>query len=71
MVKNRLFLLCGRHYLIGLVRLSNGDRAGAREHFQKPLDSKFYAQNVYRYARAYLARLKRDPEWPKWIEVKN
>src|SRR5262249_28176766 len=26
-------LLCGAHYVIGLVRLSNGDRAGAREHF--------------------------------------
>jgi tetratricopeptide (TPR) repeat protein len=68
--KNRV-LLCGRHYLIGLVRLSNGDRAGAREHFQKTLDTKFYTHNLYRYARAYLARLKRDPEWPKWIPVKK
>jgi hypothetical protein len=67
--KNRL-LLCGAHYVIGLVRLSEGDRAGAREHFQKALDTKVYAHNLYPYARAYLARLKRDPEWPRWIPVK-
>jgi hypothetical protein len=68
--KSRL-LLCGAHHVIGLVRLSDGDRAGAREHFQKALDTKFYAHTLYPYARAYLARLKRDPEWPKWIPVKN
>jgi tetratricopeptide (TPR) repeat protein len=64
-------LLCGTHYVIGLVRLSNGDRAGAREHFQKALDTKFYTHNLYPYARTYLARLKRNPEWPRWIPVKN
>jgi serine/threonine protein kinase/tetratricopeptide (TPR) repeat protein len=68
--KNRL-KLCGTHYVIGLVRLSNGDRVGAREHFQKALDTRFYAHNLYPYARAYLARLKRDETWPKWIEVKK
>jgi hypothetical protein len=51
--------------------LSDGDRAGAREHFQKSLDTKFYGNNAYPYARAFLARLNRDPEWPKWIPVKK
>jgi tetratricopeptide (TPR) repeat protein len=60
------------HYPVGLVRLSDGDRAGAREHLQKTLvDTKFYAAVLYPYARAYLARMKRDPEWPKWIPVKK
>jgi serine/threonine protein kinase/dienelactone hydrolase len=68
--KNPL-LLCPAHYVIGLNRLSDGDRAGAREHFQKVLDTKFYPHNVYPYARAFLARLKRDPEWPKWIPVQG
>jgi hypothetical protein len=63
--------LCGTHSLIGLVRLSDGDRAGAREHFQKALDTRFYTHNLYPYARAYLARLKHDPEWPRWIPVKK
>jgi hypothetical protein len=51
--------------------LSDGDRAGARAHFQKAVDTRFYAHNLYPYARAYLARLKRDPKWPKWIAVKK
>ena len=68
--KNRQ-TLCFTHYLIGMARLSDGDRAAAREHFQKTLDTKFYAHNVYPYARAYLARMKRDETWPKWIEVKK
>jgi hypothetical protein len=68
--KNRL-KLCGAHYSIGLVRLSKGDRAGAREHFQKTLDTKWYAHNLYPYARAFLARMKRDEKWPKWISVKK
>jgi tetratricopeptide (TPR) repeat protein len=66
--KNRLHL-CFCHYQVGLDRLSNGDRAGACEHFQKALDTKFYAAVIYPHARAYLARLKRDPEWPRWIPV--
>jgi hypothetical protein len=70
MEKHRL-TACTAHSLVGLVRLSNGDRAGAREHFQKALDTKFYANIQYPYARAYLARMKRDPEWPKWIPVKE
>jgi dienelactone hydrolase/tetratricopeptide (TPR) repeat protein len=66
-----LMLLCFCHYLVGLDRLSDGDRAGAREHFQKALDTKFYAAVIYPYVRAYLARLKRDPAWPKWIPVRG
>ena len=68
--KSRLFL-CRNHYIVGLNRLSDGDRAGAREHFQKALDTKFYSTNAYPYARSFLARMKRAPEWPKWIPVKN
>jgi tetratricopeptide (TPR) repeat protein len=68
--KNRM-TSCFAHHLVGLVRLSNGDRAGAGEHFQKALDTKIYANIQYPYARAYLARLKRDPEWPRWIPVKK
>ena len=40
-----------------------GDRAGARDHFQKTLDTKIFTHNVYPYARAFLARLKQDATW--------
>jgi hypothetical protein len=59
------------HYAVGLVKLSEGDRAGAREHFQKTVDSEFYSHPTFTYARAYLERLKRDEKWPKWIPVKK
>jgi tetratricopeptide (TPR) repeat protein len=66
-----VFSLIFTHYTVGLVRLSDGDRVGAKEHFQKVLDTKFRSHIVYPYARAYLARLNRDPKWPKWIPVKK
>jgi serine/threonine protein kinase len=68
---------CFGHYVIGLVRLSEGDRAGAQEHFQKSVDTNFYANIVYPYARVFLERLKRneklkrDEQWPRWIPVKE
>jgi tetratricopeptide (TPR) repeat protein len=63
--------LCTSHYLVGLERLMDGDRAGARDHFQKALDTRIYTHNTYPYARTFLARMDRDREWPKWIPVKK
>ena len=63
--------LCFAHFMIGEVRLSKGDRAGAREHFQKAVDTKFYANNLHPYARAFVARMDRNPKWPVWIPVKK
>jgi hypothetical protein len=71
MGKDGVHLMILSHYIVGLVRLSDGDRMGAKEHFQKVLDTKFYANVGYPYVRAYLARLNRDREWPKWIPVKK
>jgi serine/threonine protein kinase len=68
--KSRAYLSMA-HYAVGLVRLSEGDRTGARDHLQKTVDINFYSHPTYTYARAYLERLKRDPEWPKWIPVKK
>jgi hypothetical protein len=62
--------LCFAHYHIGLRRLADGDRDGARRHFQKVLDTKACGAIPYPYARAFLARLERDPAWPKWIDKK-
>src|SRR5262249_10318022 len=57
------------HFFVGSARLADGDRNGAHEHFEKTVATKFYGLMFYPYARAFLARLKRDPEWPKWIPV--
>jgi tetratricopeptide (TPR) repeat protein len=63
--------VCLNHYLAGLVHLSEGDRKGAQQHFQKSVDTHFYGHIVYPYAHVFLARMKRDPEWPAWIPVKE
>jgi tetratricopeptide (TPR) repeat protein len=68
--KNPLLLIFS-HFEVGLARLADGDRKGAREHFEKAVATRFYAAMIYPHARAFLARLKRDPEWPKWIPVKK
>jgi hypothetical protein len=44
---------------------------GAKEHFQKALDTKLYSNVAYPYARAFVARMNRDPAWPKWISIKK
>jgi hypothetical protein len=66
---------CSNHYLAGLVHVSEGDHKGAREHFQKSVDTHFYGHVVYPYARVFLERLKRaeqrDEKWPPWIEPKK
>jgi hypothetical protein len=64
-------LLCGSHFMVGLTHLADGDRKGAHEHFEKAVATKVGGHMYYRYARAFLARMKRDPEWPKWISVKE
>jgi hypothetical protein len=62
---------CIAHFTIGVVRLSEGDRDAAREHFRKTLDTGWRGHPSYTHARAFLARLDRDPTWPKWIPVKK
>jgi tetratricopeptide (TPR) repeat protein len=59
------------HYMIGLVRLSDGDRVGAREHFKKVVDTRFYSHIAYPYARVFLERLEGKPGWPTWIDAKK
>src|SRR5262249_14758736 len=56
-------LRCGAHFMVGLTHLADGDRKGAHEHFEKAVATKFRNQIYYPYARAFAARMKRDPEW--------
>jgi hypothetical protein len=59
------------HFLIGLWRLSEGDRAGARDQFQKCVATRVFASWEWPWVRAFLARMDKDPAWPAWIPVKK
>ena len=59
------------HFWVGLVRLSEGDREGARDSFEKAAATRWLDLPIYSYAQIFLARLKNDPKWPKWIPVKK
>jgi hypothetical protein len=61
---------CYAHYIIGITRLSEGDRDGAHKHFAAAVATRFTNIQEYDWSRAFLARLERDPTWPPWIPVK-
>jgi tetratricopeptide (TPR) repeat protein len=58
------------HYNIALRRLAKGDRAGARYHFQKAIDTRYDCPHFY-WSQMFLSRLEKDPRWPPWIPVKK
>jgi hypothetical protein len=59
------------YFWMGQVRLSDGDRAGARESFEKCLATRWVSLTIRPYVRAFLARMERDPDWPSWIPPKK
>jgi hypothetical protein len=62
---------CEAHFHIGLTRLADGDRAGARQHFQlcaDPAVTGIYPE--WHWSRVFLARMDQDPQWPRWIAAK-
>jgi serine/threonine protein kinase/tetratricopeptide (TPR) repeat protein len=62
---------CEAHFAIGLRRHAEGDRKGAKEHFQKCVDTRAFIYFDYTWARAFLKRMEEDPRWPRWIEPKE
>jgi serine/threonine protein kinase len=59
------------HFDIGLSRLATGDRAGAREHFEKALGARICFSATYFWSRMFLTRMNNDATWPPWIPVKK
>ena len=58
---------CEAHFFIGLNRLADADRAGAREHFQQAVDTRVFYSFDHDWSRTFLKRLEKDPTWPAWI----
>jgi hypothetical protein len=59
--------LCEAHFLIGLRHLAEGDRASAREDFRKWSETRVLIYWDCILARAFQARMDKDPTWPPWI----
>jgi tetratricopeptide (TPR) repeat protein len=62
--------LCIAHFHIGLSRLADGGRAGARLHFTKAWQTHSTWSFEWNWCEMFLSRLEKDPAWPRWIAVK-
>src|SRR5262249_4628400 len=62
---------CEAHFAIGLRRLAEGDRTGAKEHFRECAETKVFIYWDHKWARAFLARMEAEPAWPPWIPLKK
>jgi hypothetical protein len=58
---------CLAHYCVAMTKLADGDREGAKEHFDKAVKTRAAGWSVYDMSRVFLARLENDPTWPRWI----
>jgi serine/threonine protein kinase len=62
---------CEANFAIALRRLAEGDRAGAKEFFQKCVATRVFIFGDYLWAGAFLKRMTEDPTWPPWIPQKR
>jgi hypothetical protein len=63
--------LCDAHFAIALSHLADGDRAAAREHFQKAKTTRLIAFAQCDWSRVFLARLEKHGGWPSWIPLND
>jgi serine/threonine protein kinase len=59
------------HYQIGLFQLAEGNRAGARHHFQEAVRTRAVWIYPWAWSKMFLSRLETDPAWPPWIPAKK
>jgi hypothetical protein len=69
--RNSRYLKCGHYYWIGMARLSEGDREGAKAAFKASANSGLWSVFYQPHSRIMLERLERDPTWPRWIPAKK
>jgi hypothetical protein len=58
---------CLAHYYVAMTKLAEGDRNGAREHFDKVVKTRAFLWGAYDMSWVFQARLANDPKWPSWI----
>lgn len=65
--ENSQWDLSESHFFLGLTRLSDGDRVGARAEFQLCRDINCHGTQAWDWSSVVLSRLAANPSWPKWI----
>jgi tRNA A-37 threonylcarbamoyl transferase component Bud32/tetratricopeptide (TPR) repeat protein len=58
---------CLAHYNIAMRMLADGDRDGAREHFDKAIKTRASGWGEYDLSWVFRDRLEKDPNWPPRI----
>ena len=61
---------CEAHFEIALRLLGEGDRAGAKDHFAKSVETRVFDYFEYIWSRNFLTRFEQAPTWPPWIPLK-
>ena len=61
---------CLAHYNIAMTMLADGDREGAREHFDKAVKTRASGWGEYDLSWVFRDRLDKDPNWPPRIAKK-
>jgi hypothetical protein len=59
---------CLAHYSIAMAKLADGDREGAKKHFDKAVETRAWGWGEYDMSRVFQGRLAKDPNWPPWIQ---
>jgi hypothetical protein len=62
---------CKCNFIIGLMKLAEADRKGAREYFGKTVATHYIVSLSYNWSWAFLTRMEKDPAWPPWIPAKK
>jgi serine/threonine protein kinase len=62
---------CLAHYNIAMTKLADGDRKGAKKHFDKAFKTKAAGWGEYDMSWVFQHRLDNDPTWPPWIPKKR
>jgi hypothetical protein len=55
------------YWIIGLRKLAQGNREGAKASFNKIASSPMYFWSSVLWARAFAERIDKDPNWPDWL----
>jgi hypothetical protein len=59
-----------RRWMVGMKRLGEGDRDGARQAFTAVVEARTFAQAEWEWCCSFLVRMNADREWPRAIPLK-